>query len=135
LRFSGLQGLPNHEILYKNVIPRNLFSIPFMYYIKENITNWKVIYFLIVFVFIILFFINWKDLKNKKYLLILLIIALVPYARYLILANHSYRHLMFTFRDQIITLVILMYIIVDNFNYKLLTKKIEFTIPKKKVKK
>jgi hypothetical protein len=28
-----------------------------------------------------------------------------------------------------------MYIIVDNFNYKLLTKKIEFTIPKKKVKK
>ena len=135
-RFNGLQGLPSHEILYKNVINRNLFSIPFMFYIKENITNWKVIYFIVVFIFLVLFFINWKDLKNKKYLLILLVIALMPYIRYLILANHSYRHLMFTFRDQIITLIVLMYIIVDCFNYKLLTKKIEFTIPKKgKVKK
>lgn len=136
LRFNGLQGLDNHATLYKNVIPRNIFSIPFMYYIKENITNWKVIYILIVFMSIILIFFNYKDLKNKKYILLLLGIALIPYIRYLVLANHSYRHPMFTFRDQIITLVVLIYIIVDCFNYKLLTKKIEINLPnKRKVKK
>lgn len=135
LRFGGLQGLEDSSILYKNVIPRNLFSISFMYYIRENITNWKTIYFLVVFVLILLFFTNWKELKNKKFLLIILFIALMPYARFLVLANHSYRHPMFTFRAQIITLVCLMYIIVDCFNYKLLFKKIEIGTTKKKVKK
>ena len=75
-------------------------------------------------------------MKNKKYYIFLLIISLMPYARYLILANHSYRHLMFTFRDQILTLIVLMYIIVDSFNYKLFSKKIDINIPirKKEVK-
>jgi len=132
LRINGLQGLPNYEMLYKNVLTRNIFTIPFMYYIKENITKWQVIYILFVVISLILLFINWKDIKNKKYLLVLLFIALIPYARYLILANHSYRHVMFTFRDQIITLVVLMYIIVDTFNKDLLTKKIEINFKKNK---
>ena len=132
LRINGLQGLTSYEILYKNVIPRNVFAISFIYYIKENINKWQVLYMLFVVIGLILVFINWKDLKNKKYLLILFLIGLIPYARYLILANHSYRHVMFSFRDQIITLVVLMYIMVDTFNKDLLTKKIEISFKKNK---
>ena len=132
LRFNGLQGLPSKKELYTNVIPRNLFSIPLLFYIKEYFYKWEVKYALFVFVLLIILFINWKDLKNKKYLIILFIIGLMPYIRYLILANHSYRHLMFTFRDQIITLVVFMYIIVDCFNKKLLSKKISINIKKNK---
>ena len=135
LRFNGLQGLPSHDILYKNVIPRNLFAVPFMYYIKENIDKWEIKYLITVVIALILFFINWKELKNKKYLLVLLFIALTPYIRYLVLANHSYRHVMFTFRDQIITIVILLYILVDTFNKGLLTKKITLNFKNKKVGK
>ena len=135
LRFNGLQGLPSHDILYKNVIPRNLFAVPFMYYIKENIDKWEIKYLITVVIALILTKLYAVSLKNKKYLLVLLFIALTPYIRYLVLANHSYRHVMFTFRDQIITIVILLYILVDTFNKGLLTKKITLNFKNKKVGK
>ena len=134
LRFSGLQGAPNQKVLHLGALERNIFSLSFMYYIRENINNWRVWYFISIITITILIFTNWKELKNKKYLIILWIFALVPYARYLILANHSYRHAMFTFRDQIITLVVFIYTVFDCFNYKLLTKKVEINL-QKKVKK
>lgn len=137
LRVNSLQGLSSKKELYLGAIRRNIFTIPFMYYIKENITNWKTLYFITVFILILLVFTNWKELKNKKYLLPLLFIGITPYLRYLAIANHSYRHIMFTFRDQIITLIVIIYIIVDCFNYKLLFKKVDISTPlkSKKVKK
>lgn len=131
MRFNGLQGVRDHSTLYKNVIPRNIFSIGIMNYIKRNFYNWKVKYAVVVFISLVLVFTNWKKMKNKKYLLILFVIALVPYARYLILANHSYRHIMFTFRDQIITLIVLIYTFVDCFNKELLNKKVTINFNKK----
>jgi hypothetical protein len=134
LRFSGLQGAPSQTVLHIGALERNIFTLPFMYFIKQNAGNWKVWYVIFMIIVLLLIFTNWKELKNKKYLIILWLFALTPYARYLILANHSYRHVMFTFRDQIITLVIFMYSVVDCFNYKLLSKKIEINL-QKKVKK
>ncbi len=131
LRFNGLQGIESKTVLYKNVIPRNVFCIPFMYYIRENFDKLIVKYFVFLFIMLILIFIDWKSLKEKKYYIFLLIISFMPYVRYLILANHSYKHLMFTFRDQIITLIVLIYIIIDSFNYKLLFKKVDVNIPLK----
>ncbi len=126
IRVNGLQGLKSHEELYQNVIGRNFFAIPLMYYInmyffKKGI---KIIVFTILF--IILLFIDWKELKNKKYLLFFVIIGCVPYIRYLVLANHSYRHAMFTFRDQMLTIISLIYIIIESLNYRILSKKIKF---------
>ena len=76
--------------------------------------------------------INWKELKKKKYLIIIAFIGLTPYIRYLILANHSYRHAMFTFRDQIITIISFTYIIMECLNYKLV-KRIMNSIKNKKI--
>ena len=131
LRFSGLQGASSQKVLHLGALERNIFALPFIYYIKYNINDWKTWYIIIMFLALIIIFTDWKNLKNKKFLIILWLFALTPYARYLILANHSYRHVMFTFRDQIITLVVFLYSVVDCLNYKLLSKKIEITLPKK----
>ena len=51
---------------------------------------------------------------------------IVSFARYIILANHSYRHAFFTFRMQMTTIIAIAMIFVECLNYKLLFKKIEF---------
>ena len=124
LRINGLQGLSSYQKLYGNVINRNLMGIPLIDFISTNFEHWEIKSVLIIFIALVLMFINLKELKNKKYLIIFVLIAITPYIRYLVLANHSYRHAMFTFRDQIITIIVILYIIIDCFNYKLLTKKI-----------
>ena len=124
LRFNGLQGLNNYEELYNHVIERNFFAIPLVDFISANLSKWEIKFALGSAIVFPLLFTNWKVLKNKKYLLIFIIIGIIPYIRYLILANHSFRHAMFTFRDQIITIMVLLYIIIECLNYKLLCKKI-----------
>ena len=124
LRINGLQGLDNHKILYGHVIERNFFAIPLMDLINANIYKWEVKLAIAIVAILMIIFINWKELKNKKYLLLFAFIRITPYIRYLILANHSYRHAMFTFRDQIITIMCLLYIIIECLNYKLLFKKV-----------
>lgn len=124
LRINGLQGLSNINVLYRNVIKRNFFTIPIVEYIYPLLKNVGIRIILITIVFLVLAIIDWKNLKKKKFLLIILFIALMPYARYLVLANHSFRHVMFTFRDQMITVMCLSYIIIDCLNYKLLNKQV-----------
>lgn len=53
--------------------------------------------------------------------------ALAPYARYLILANHSYRHAFFTFREQMITVICIVLTFAECLNYKMLFKEIKFS--------
>ena len=128
LRINGLQGLNNYvdlnnyEELYGNVIPRNLYAIPIMNFIHINFYKISVKILTLIVLFIILIFIDWKELKNKKILLLFMFIGLTPYIRYLILANHSLDHAMFTYRDQIITIMCLIYVIINCFNYKLIKK-------------
>ena len=126
LRINGLQGLRSHEVLYNSVINRNLFSIPMMDFMDRNFYKPEVRILTIISIISILLLINWKEIKNKKFLLIFIFIGIMPYARYLILANHSFKHAMFTFRDQIITIMALLYIIIELLNYKLLFSKVSF---------
>lgn len=56
--------------------------------------------------------INWKNIKEKWFMLLLGIIALIPYIRYIIVVNHSIRHSFFTFRTQIITIIALLMMVV-----------------------
>ena len=80
----------------------------------------------VVFIAIILVSFDWKNIKKKWMALILLIMALAPYVRYLIFANHSYRHAFFTFRDQMITVICIVLIFAECLNYKMLFKEIKF---------
>ena len=110
LRINGLQGLPDKSIMYKGLFYRN-----FNYLYPICIMDDKNIILFIIALFLI--FTDYKNIKNKKLNIILLFIALSPYVRYLVLANHSYRHAFFTFRMQIITIMSLILIIFNSLNY------------------
>ncbi len=49
--------------------------------------------------------------EDKRYILIYLLIALVPYVRYVVLHNHAYLHYFFTYRAQIATVVAVIFIL------------------------
>lgn len=127
LRINGLQGASSHKYLYGHVIERNFYAIPVLYYINTKFYKWYVKTSVIIIIAFLLLFIKWKELVKKRIIWILGLIGITPYIRYLILANHSYRHAMFTFRDQILTIIVLLYIIIDCLNYKFLFKKVSFS--------
>lgn len=115
LRINGLQGLSNSKELYYASFSRNINNVfPFCFFENKYI-------FILVLVLLFLF-IDWNNIKKKWFSLIMLLISMTPYIRYLILANHSYRHAFFTFRIQLIFIICIGLIICDCFNYKLLNK-------------
>ena len=125
LRINGLQGARDIKEVYSLAYSKNIYAIPVLEYAHRNFYKVTVKTIKVIVVVMIILCINWKELKNKKYLGIIFLIGLAPYMRYGILANHSYRHAMFTFRDQIITIMAILYIIIDCFNSKLLFKKLK----------
>lgn len=59
------------------------------------------------------------DIKNKEkrnFLILNLMIAVIPYFRYIILSNHSYLHYFFTFRNQMATVMSVVLIIANCLN-------------------
>lgn len=125
-RINGLQGLDTRKEMYTGAIFKNWYTLYPINIIKRK-TN---LYWILVGFIILLLFIDWKKLKQDKqrrtFTILLLIIAITPYLRYIILANHSYRHYIFTFRTQIITIIAFGWIILQNLNYSLIIKKENF---------
>lgn len=124
LRINGLQGLTSYQEMYLGAIFKNWHNLYPINIVKRNS---HLIIGVVVFVAIILVSFDWKNIKKKWMAPILLIMALAPYARYLILANHSYRHAFFTFRNQMITVICIVLIFAECLNYKMLFKEIKFS--------
>lgn len=82
---------------------------------------------LIVEIGIVLKIISIAILKKKKEKIskegyikfILLLIALIPYLRYMVLLNHSYNHAFFTFRAQLPSLIAILFIIIYSIDKKI----------------
>lgn len=123
LRINGLQGLNSKEEMYKGALYKNWHNLYPINIIKNKKELLK---YVIAFFVILLPFIDWKNIKKKWFALLLLLIALIPYLRYLALANHSYRHAFFTFREQIISIIALTTATLEILNYRILFKKIEW---------
>lgn len=62
------------------------------------------------------FYLFRKNQKEKDITVLLLIIGIVPYARYMVLSNHSYLHEFFTYRSQCVTILALLGIIGYNID-------------------
>jgi len=58
-----------------------------------------------------------KKIDLKKVLLYF-VLALVPYVRYLVLHNHSWRHCNFTYRAQVSTILALCFILYEIIEFK-----------------
>ena len=122
LRINGLQGVASYNKLYWGAIRNNWITIYPINIIKEE-GILIAISGVLLLTFIVL--VDWKKVKEDKFYIVLLIIALMPYLRYLVLANHSYRHCFFTFRDQIISIICIGIVLINCFNKRLWLKKVE----------
>jgi len=129
LRINGIQGIESRKEMYIGALYRNFHTLFPLNAIKRISNVWK---FVGMFLVILVASIDWKNIRKKWFSFLMLIIGIVPYIRYLILANHSYRHSFFTFREQIITIIALCFIVIDCFNRDLWLKKV--TIKNKLVK-
>lgn len=123
LRINGLQGLKSRKEMYKGALYNNWHNL----YPINIVKNKKhLLIYTIVFFSSVAIFIDWKNIKKKWFAGVLMLIAITPYVRYLVLANHSYRHSMFTFRTQIITVIAVIGAILETLNYRLLFKEINW---------
>lgn len=97
-----------------NVIIKNIQDLFPIAHFKEY-TNIILISIIVIFTIIEIIIVDRKKIKKMWFSLILLIIGITPYIRYELLLNHSYKHRFFTFRDQLITIICLVMIIVDSY--------------------
>lgn len=123
LRINGLQGLDSKKEMYLGALYKNWHNL---YPINIIKSKKDLIKYVLIFLFILGALIDWKNRKKKWFAGLLLIVALVPYLRYLVVANHSYRHAFFTFREQIISCIAIIGAILEMLNYKILFKEIKW---------
>ena len=124
--FERLNGellyISRYELPFKAMV-RNLFTL-YPLNIQKNVK--KLIFIPITILIFELIFIKKKNIKKELWFpLIMLLIGLVPYLRYGILANHSYRHYFLTFRSQIITIMCLTIAIIYSIDKEILKKEIK----------
>ena len=128
VRVNGLQGFLTYEQIYLGAIPINVHNLyPLNILSVEELQG-----AILIFAVIIILGLDWKNIKKHWFSALMLVIAVIPYARYMVLANHSYRHAFFTFRTQMSTIIALVAIIIDCLKYRLMFKEITFRKKKDK---
>ena len=74
------------------------------------------------FVVFCLLFLYKKKRQETWFIHLMMLIGLVPYIRYIVLSNHAYLHYFFTYRAQIVTVMVLLYTMLTSLDQKLLQK-------------
>lgn len=120
VRVNGTYEFENISEIYKEAIPKNIFSLFPFNLIKDKLL---LVYFFVIAV--IAFLILKKNKKELKNIIPFLLIAVIPYVRYLVLANHSYRHYFFTFREQFSTIICIILIFVYGIDKNKFKKQIK----------
>lgn len=123
LRINGLQGLSSKKDMYIGALYNNFHCL---YPINIVKNKKELLKYVLTFFTVLALVIDWKSIKKQWFAGLLLLIALTPYLRYLTLANHSYRHAFFTFREQIVSIIALIGAILEILNYKILFKEIKW---------
>lgn len=99
---SGLQRL-------SGALSRNISAL-FPFRDEMNTAVGVLLFFLVLFVcFACIYVLHTKEFSFGK-IGIFLVLAALPYVRYLALSNHSYMHYFFTYRAQMITILVCLYL-------------------------
>ena len=114
VRINGdVVGLSSNK-LWIGALKKNFDNLQPIFYVRKK----YIIYVLIPTITVIMLLINrYKD-KNMFYLYGMVVLGLIPYIRYSILLNHSYRHFFFTFRLQLVTIMAFILIVFNVFERK-----------------
>lgn len=126
-RINGADNIVPIETMRKQVIFRNFHTL-YPINIIKNKQKLFGLFLLLILAYAIFFDI--KNIKKMWFPATMILIAIIPYVRYLILTNHSYRHYFFTFRSQISTIMAIVIIIVNTVDKGKINKEIK--IKKKK---
>lgn len=95
--------------MYSGAILRNMYTLYPINIVKRTK---DFILPIIAYIAVQLAIIDYKNKKKINFLLTMLLIGIIPYIRYLVLANHSYLHCFFTFRAQFATVMALTLILI-----------------------
>lgn len=98
IRFYGDDVFTTIEEMKNGVIYNNFHAL-YPINIIKNKKHLVALFALLITAYLVFFDI--KNIKKMWFPLILIIIAMIPYLRYFILLNHSYKHYFFTFRAQL----------------------------------
>ncbi len=109
-RIDG-QVLGKNEKLFWEAIKRNLTTL-YLFDSERNLSKG-----LIILLIVEIILIRKKDMKKLWLSSILLMIGIIPYIRYSILANHSYMHSFFTFRSQMVTIIALILAMIYSIDF------------------
>lgn len=105
-----------------DTIKRNFMTL---FPVKYLIENHYIIPILVCIIGSTIVLIRKKNLKELWFSGLLLLIALVPYIRYIVIRNHSYVHYFFVFRTQIIAIIAIVLAIVYSYDKELFRHKIK----------
>ncbi|MCI8637299.1 MAG: hypothetical protein HFJ36_05660 [Clostridia bacterium] len=101
-RINGkILGIKANE-LWLHAIKRNILTL---YPLNLQKNESKLLIIPIVIAIIEIIIIRKRNLKKLWFPGVILLIGILPYARYTILSNHAYTHFFFTFRSQIVTIM------------------------------
>lgn len=126
---GGNTAIIRTDNIYIRAIVDNLLTL-FPINIQKRVER---LYFIpVIIIIFVLVFIKKKNWRELWFPALLLIIAITPYIRYLILADHSYRHYFFTFRLQMISIIALILAIVYSIDKNIANYNINLNIFKKK---
>lgn len=128
IRINGsVVGTTKQNLPFK-AISKNIFTL-FPLNTQKKKIKWIIIPIVLGIIEII--FVRKKDIKKLWISGLLLAIATVPYIRYFVLANHSYKHYFFTFRSQIASIMALILAMVYSMDKDILMKEIKFSRKRK----
>lgn len=120
VRVNGVYEFEDIGEIYLEAIPKNIFALfPF------NLIQDKLLLVYFFAIAVIAFIVLKRNKKELKNIIPFLLIAFIPYVRYLVLANHSYRHYFFTFREQLPTIMCIILIFVYGIDKNKLKKQIK----------
>lgn len=121
-RINGeVMGLPQWKTMLLG-IKENFFTLYLI-----NILKHKKWILSSIFISLVVFLVPSIDKKSKekmKYMLLMFIIGLIPYIRYIVLSNHSLKHSFFTFRSQLPTIMCIVLILTNCIDKKKLLSEI-----------
>lgn len=121
IRISPEVGELAKSEVYLGAITRNITTLYPYFWIKKNI----IIAISIAIAIIVAILILKKEIKENKFdykmFCLLITLGILPYIRYILTPNHAYKHSIFMFREQIITImaiILAIYIIIDKSKFK-----------------
>ena len=122
IRINGdVMGLSLWETMIR-AIKENFQTMYPINIIKKK--GWIILSILVALLVALVLVIDKKNKEKMKYMLLMIIIGMIPYIRYIVLSNHSYRHSFFTFRSQLPTIISIILIFINCTDKKKLLSKI-----------